>query len=432
MKYILNVLYFLVILLVSPILIYRMIRQNRYRQGWSNRFGFVERKNADKKCVWIHAVSVGEVNATGTIVKEFENQLADYEILISTTTDTGFARANALYANKHNITFFPLDFSFCMQRAFKRIRPVCCLLMELEVWPNFCHTAAKENIPIVIVNGRISDRSYHRYKKIKFFISKIFKNITLILCQTNAYAKRFAEIGCSAEKIVVTGSLKYDTAQITDKVEGADELKNRLGLTDQKVWIAGGTGNDEEKIILGVFKELKTDPAFEKLLLAVVPRKPERFNEVAKLITENGFDLIRYSEIKGDPWKPSPALSPNIIILGDTMGDLRKFYCLADIIFVGRSLVPMGGSDMAEAAALGRCTTFGPYATNFRHTVNVLLQGDGAVQVQDGEELLATMKKLLSDTILAEKIAQNGQNVIRANQGATQRTIEQIKNLIAG
>jgi len=431
MKYILNLLYFLVILLVSPILIYRVIRRNRYRKGWLNRFGFIKRNDADKKCIWIHAVSVGEVNAARTVIKELDDQVTDYEILISTTTDTGFARANALYSDKHRVTFFPLDFSFFMQRAFNRIQPVCCILMELEVWPNFCQIAANRNVPVVVVNGRISDKSYRRYKKIKFFIRKIFKDIALVLSQTDDYAKRFADIGCAAEKIFVTGSLKYDTAQITDKVEGTDELRSRLGLTGQKVWIAGGSGNDEEKIILDVFKELKTDPAFEKLLLAVIPRKPERFDEVAELISKYGFELVRYSYLKNDPWKPSPSLNHKTIILGDTMGDLRKFYCLADIIFVGRSLVPMGGSDMAEAAALGRCTTFGPYAINFRHTVDVLLQGSGAIQVQDSKELLATMKKLLLDADLTEKIAKNGQNIIRENQGATKKTIERIKNLIA-
>lgn len=187
------------------------------------------------------------------------------------------------------------------------------------------------------------------------------------------------------------------------------------------------TGNDEEKIILDVHKKL-TDQ-FPDLRLAVVPRKPERFDEVAQLIQQADFDLIRYSRIK-EGYSP-PHESKQAVILGDTMGDLRKFYSLATIIFVGRSLVPMGGSDMAEAAALGKTTIFGPHAFNFNHTVNVLLAGNGAVLVKDGDALLTSITKCLTDPHYAAQIAQQGQNIIRNNQGATKKTIDQIRMLMA-
>jgi 3-deoxy-D-manno-octulosonic-acid transferase len=404
--------------------IYRMIRQDRYRKGWAQRFGRITRKHPEKKCIWIHAVSVGEVNATKTIVKELQNRLPDLEIVISTTTDTGFARANALYGTDLSVFYFPLDFSQVIRRAFANLRPAICLLMELEVWPNFVATARRLNVPVVVVNGRITQRSVRRYRRIKPIATTIFRKVTLVLAQTDEYAERFKQIGCLEERTIVTGSLKYDTAQITEKVEGTDALAARLNIEpSDTLWVAGGTGNNEEKILLHVYKELKQQDRFSDLRLAIVPRKPERFDEVAQLITGAGFDLIRYSSLK-DKDAPMPRKAP--VILGDTMGDLRKFYSLAIVVFVGRSLVPMGGSDMIEVAALGKPTIFGPHAFNFQQTVDDLLGGQGAILVKDRQELLEAMQKCLTDPNFAGKIAQNGREVILRNQGATQKTIDQI------
>ena len=345
---------------------------------------------------------------------------------MSTTTDTGFARATKLYGQNLTVFYFPLDISWAMRHAFENIRPSICLLMELEVWPNFVRIANQLNIPVIIVNGRISDRSFSKYKIIKPLAKNIFQRISLTLAQTTNYAKRFAAIGCPSEKIVVTGSLKYDTAQITDIVEGADTLADKLKISEQKLWVVGGTGNDEEKIILGVYKKLKTQ--FPDLRLVIVPRKPERFDEVAGLIKQCGFKLTRFGEVKGET--VSPQFDMQTVILGDTMGDLRKFYSLASIIFVGRSLVPMGGSDMMEAAALGKCTIFGPHAFNFKQTVDALLQDEGAIMVKDEEHLLQTMQKCLTETEFAQQIARNGRDVIKRNQGATQKTVEQIEKFL--
>ena len=420
--------YLLAAIAYSPVVLYRMAKHRRYRTGWAQRFGRITRTDNSKKSIWIHAVSVGEVNATRTIVKKLKKEFPDCEIVISTTTDTGFARANNLYADSLRVFYFPLDFSLIMRRVFRTINPAVCLLMELEVWPNFVRIAQMNNVPIVIVNGRISDRSFAKYKKIKPITRRIFRKVTLILAQTQQYAERFKQIGALPERVLVTGSLKYDTAQIVDKVEGSDELGARLNIENQKLWVAGATGNDEEQIILDVFKNLKQDDRFGDLRLAIVPRKPERFDEVADLIEQAGFSLTRYSRIKNQT-----TMSPtgkNTVILGDTMGDLRKFYSLAAIIFVGRSLVPMGGSDMAEAAALGKCTIFGPHAFNFTQTVNALLADDGAIMVKDKQQLLQTVIKCLTKPDFIQKIAQNGRNVIKKNQGATKKTIEHIKKLL--
>jgi 3-deoxy-D-manno-octulosonic-acid transferase len=425
MRYVLDLLYLFAGLVYSPVIVYRAIRHRRYRAGWAERFGKVSRRSFEKKCIWLHAVSVGEVNAAKTIVTELEDKFADFEVVISTTTDTGFASASNIFSRKHQVFYFPFDFSWVMHRAFGNIRPAICLLMELEVWPNFISLAKRLGVPVVVVNGRISDKSYAGYKKIKPFTRNIFGKISLVLAQTEQYAQRFREIG--AGNVIVTSSLKYDTAQITDKVQGADALATQLNIGGERVWIAGGTGPGEEQIILDVFTHLKQSGQLDDLRLIIVPRKPERFDDVARMVADAGFDFVRYSSIKNTNvrCKERPP-----VILGDTMGDLRKFYCLASIIFVGRSLVPMGGSDMMEAAALGKCTVFGPHAFNFRQTVDSLLANNGAIMVNDADELLQTMRKCLLEPDFARQIARNGQDDIKRNQGATAKSIEQIEKFL--
>jgi 3-deoxy-D-manno-octulosonic-acid transferase len=433
MKYILDFAYVLALLAFSPVVIYRMVRFKRYRAGWGHRFGRIGRNHPEKKCIWLHAVSMGEVNAAKTLLSEIEKRFPDYEIAVSTTTDTGFARATAMIAGKWPVFYFPFDFSLVTSRAFNRLKPSLCLLMELEVWPNFIGTAHRRGVPVVVVNGRISDRSFSRYRKIKWFTRRFFSRIDLVLAQTRQYAERFEELGCPRDHVVVTSSLKYDTAQVADRVEGADRLAQQLNLGHARLWVAGGTGDDEEKIIIDTYQQLVRQPSFADLRLVVVPRKPERFDEVANLIKQSGFDLTRYSEYKNTDKQiinhQSSIVNP--VVLGYTMGDLRKFYSLATIIFVGRTLVPMGGSDMMETAALGKCTLFGPHTFNFNQTVEVLLADQGAIQVNNAEELLTAMEKCLRDSAYAQAVADRGREVIKKNQGATARTLEHITRLLA-
>jgi 3-deoxy-D-manno-octulosonic-acid transferase len=423
---------------ISPVAIYRMLRHKRYRAGWKNRFGHISRKQPGKKCIWIHAVSVGEVNATTMLIKELEKKFPDYEIVVSTTTDTGFARANELFGSRLSVFYFPMDFSRTMRRAFENILPAIILLMELEVWPNLVRIAHQSGVPVVVVNGRISNRGFARYKSVKPLVKKTFQNVTLVLAQTDDYADKFRRLGAPAEKVIVTGSLKYDTAQIADSVDGADilaeqlfgKISNQQSAISNRLWVAGATGDGEESIILDVYRRLVEQKQFADLRLAIVPRKPERFNEVADLIKEKGFDLIRYSKVKSADQKLKIENRKLKIVLGDTMGDLRKFYSLATVIFVGRSLVPMGGSDMMESAALGKCTIFGPHTFNFKQTVEDLLKNDGAIEVQNGQELFEVMQKCLENPNYASEIAHSGQKSIRKNQGATARTVSQITKLL--
>ena len=428
MRFIFDLLYLFAALVFGPVAIYRMVRHGRYRHGWAQRRGLIQRQAPSKRCIWLHAVSVGEVNAAKTLLAEIEKRYTDCEIVVTTTTDTGYARAQSIFGSRYTVSYFPFDLSWMMARAFRRIDPSLCLLMELEVWPNFLRNARRRGVPVVVVNGRISDRSFKRYCWGRPVVRHFFAKIDLALAQTTEYAERFRRLGCEGKRAVVTNSLKYDTAPSAGSIEGAEALAQQLNLGEAPLWVAGGTGNDEERIILDVYQSLLQDPANHNLRLAVVPRKPERFDEVAGLIERMGLPLVRYSQIKNAT--VSAAGDSAAVILGDTMGDLRKFYSLATIIFVGRSLVPMGGSDMMEAAALGRCTVFGPHTFNFKQTVDALLAGDGAIVVKDAADLLDVMRKCLAQRDYANGVAQRGQQIIRDNQGATAKTMEQIANIL--
>jgi 3-deoxy-D-manno-octulosonic-acid transferase len=413
---------------IIPVVIYRALKHNRYKTGWGERCGDIRRKNIQSPCIWLHGVSVGEINATITVVAELEARYPDYEIVISTTTDTGYTRAKALYAENHTVFFFPLDPSPFVRRAFAQLKPTLCLLMELEVWPNFLKEARRRQVPIVVINGRISDRSYKSYKRIKPLLSGTFKSLSLILAQTEEYANRFIDLGCPAEQVHVTGSLKYDTAEICDTVEGAAQLSTCLGLSNAPLWVAGGTGTDEERVILQAFKQLEARKELENLRLVIVPRKPERFTQVAQAILDAGFSLIRYSDLK-DRQSPVP-IDTKAVILGDTMGDLRAFYSLASVAFVGRSLVPMGGSDMMEVVALGKPTVFGPHTFNFRQTVTALKRAQGALEVLDKKMLCDSIFRCLTDKEFANDLADKGRQVILDHQGATQKSVTLLETLL--
>lgn len=427
MKYLNDFIYLFALAAFSPKILFRVLTQNRYKQGWGQRLGKINRKYPDKKCIWIHAVSVGEVNATKTIIAELKKRLPDYEIILSVTTDTGFDRAQKLYGDELTVFYFPFDFSSVIHRAFKNLKPSICLLMELEVWPNFTSRAHQLKIPVVVVNGRISDKSFPKYNLIKFFVKPVFQKVSLFLAQDKEYAQRFISLGGRKESTIITGSLKYDTAQITEKVEGSDLLAKQLSIAGKRLWVAGGTGPNEEKIILDVFKKIKKQAGYSDLSLVIVPRKPERFDEVADLIKKSGFELIRYRKIKAGEKNET---NQDAIILGDTMGDLRKFYSLATVVFVGRTLVPMGGSDMIESAAMAKCTIFGPFTFNFKQTVQALLLSQGAIKVENENELRFAIQKCLDEPLFAGNIAKNGQNVIKQNQGATLKSVDAIACLL--
>jgi len=430
-RFLLNIAYAFLLVLVSPWVVYRMVFQRRYRVGWGERFGYVRARHDRRPCIWIHAVSMGEINAIGTLVGELEQVLGGFEIVISTTTDTGYAQAVKRYGASHRVFFFPFDFSCAVGRAFDRLRPALVILMELEVWHNFTSLAAKRGIGVLVANGRISSaKGFARYRRIAWLVRPMFGRLSRVLAQDETYAERFAYLGVPRERIEVVGSLKYDTADCSDRVAGAEVLAEQLGLEREGLlWVAGSTGPGEEALILEAFGKLRRQAGLEGLRLAIIPRKPERFEEAARLIEGQGYGCLRYSWVKAGEYEQREA-DREAVILGDTMGDLRKFYSLGQVVFVGRSLVPMGGSDMIEAAALAKAVVVGPYTDNFVASVRVLVEGEGIEVVADAEQLDEVTGRLLREGEAARAMGRRGRAVVRSEQGATRRTVGAVLGLL--
>jgi 3-deoxy-D-manno-octulosonic-acid transferase len=396
------------------------------------RLGNVPTRSVAADCVWIHAVSLGEINATRSIVTELKRQRPTLAIAISSTTQTGLARARELYGAEHTVLRFPLDFSWALQRVFDRVRPSALVLMELEVWPNLTEVAARAGVPILVANGRVTEgKSMRRFQQpvIRGVARRMFQGLRWVGAQEETYAERFRRLGVPAERIDVVGSLKFDTANVTDRVDRQDELAQEMGIDPQKpLLVAGGTGPEEEGQVLDAYAGVLA--RHPELQLAIVPRKPERFDDVAGLIVRRGFTCLRRST--GEPMQPSGVAEPRAVFLGDTMGELRKFYGLATVAFVGRSLVPMGGSDMIEAAALAKPVVVGPHTFNFSEAVRVLKDGGGLLEVQSAQELAEMVGQMLERPAEARAVGKAGRAAVIGQQGATKRTVERILTFLPG
>jgi len=422
MRFVLDILYALALTVSSPVWLYRMIRHGRYLRDNSQRLcGAVPIRYGLQPIIWVHAVSLGEVNAARTLVDELHSQLPDFQVVVSATTETGMSAAERLFAPGHWVFRWPMDFSFAVSRALDRIRPDLVVLMEGEVWPNFLAACERRAIPVVIVNGRLgADKGYPRYRRLGPMARRLFGRLTAVGAQTAEYAEMFGLLGVCSDRLHVTGMMKFDAAVTTDHIAGQDELAAafEIGASDKLV-VAGGTGPGEEEMVLSQWPRLKR--ACRSVRLAIVPRKPERFEEVARLIAQKGFGVIRRSERPDGCEEP---VDRDAIILGDTMGELRKFYSLAHCVFVGRSLVPMGGSDMIESAALGKATAFGPHTFNFPQAED--LAAHGCVRVQDSGELAEKLEEWLTDPSGAEAAGQAARRYVISQQGAARRNVEMI------
>lgn len=412
-----------------PFLLYQMIVLKKNRFGWAQRFGTVSPRPGDRPCVWIHAVSLGEVNATRSLVDDIAQRMPDHDIVISTTTDTGYAAARRQYPSRQ-VFRYPLDLTAVVQRVLRRIRPTVIVLMELEVWPNLLALAQEKGIPVCIVNGRVTEeKSMWRFRRpiLRWLARRMFSRLTFVAAQDETYAARFAELGVPPDRVHVTGSLKYDTAVLADEIPGADALAAAMGINRaQPLIVAGSTGPGEEEMLLDAYRSLLAGQP--EVQLAIIPRKPERFDEVARLIEARGFGFIRRSQ-QADATpshRQSEIHNPKspAVFLGDTMGELRKFYSLASVVFVGRTLVPLGGSDLMEVAALGKPMCFGPHVENFADVAGKLLSAHGAVQVQSLDDLLATLHDLLTDPSRPTELGRRAREVVQQNLGATKRTVD--------
>jgi len=429
MVYLCDFLYALALLVTWPYLLYRRLRRGPSGVPLREHFGHVPSRPVSAHCVWIHGVSLGEINATRTIAAELHRRCPDAVIVFSSTTPAGLQRARELYP-RHLVFRFPLDFSFAIRATLDRIRPSVIVLMELEVWPNLVALAERRGIPVIIANGRIThQRSVRRFNwpVVRRFARRMFRAIRWVGAQDATYAARFIELGVRPERVEITGSLKYDAAEVADSIPGQQELAEHMGIDlARPLWVCGSTGPGEEQIILHAYDCLLKD--HRDLQLAIVPRKPERFDEVARLIVEHGYACLRRST--GSPTIPAGVVEPLPVFLGDTTGELRKFYALATVVFVGRTLVPLGGSDVMEVAALAKPILVGPYTENFTEAVNLLLAEGAARRISSPAELATAVSELLRDPRRRQQMGQAGRAAILANRGATRKTVDRILELL--
>jgi 3-deoxy-D-manno-octulosonic-acid transferase len=400
----------------------------------AQRRGDVLPRTSERPAVFIHAVSVGEINATPALIASLRTARPSLEFIVSTTTNDGFARGRELYGRAADVTLirYPLDFSSCVNRVLERLQPGVVVLMELEVWPNFLLACVRRGIGVVLGNGRLTEASFHRYRRIRPVASRMFGRLSAICAQDATYAQRFTELGVAPQRVQVCGTMKFDTAGVADTVPGAGELASALGLLPgQKVWVCGSTGPGEEHIVLQAYRQLLGK--HPHLRLAIVPRHRARFDEAAVLIQQNQFSLVRRSQ--PDSAKEISGSGAGLpVILGDTMGELRQFYSLADVVFVGRSLVDLGhrqhGSDMIEPAALAKPVVVGPYTTNFAEPMNLFLQADAMRLVRDASELALAIGKMLDAPEQAAQMGRRAQEVVRRNRGATARHVQIILEVL--
>lgn len=423
-----DILYGAGVTLSAPIWLLKGKARRKVFHALHQRMGQVTPRTGQEPLVLIHAVSLGEINATRALVEELGKARPDLHFVVTSTTDTGYNRGLELYRNHPRVRVlrFPLDFSSAVRRLLDAVRPTAVVLMELEVWPNFLAQCHRRDIPVLVVNGRVTEGSYRNYRRAAALTRSMFARLSWVCAQEQLYADRFGEMGVPKNRIQVSGTMKFDTAQVADHIDGADELADSLGLKpDEPLWVCGSSGPGEEEAILEIYRQLlKRHP---RLRLAIVPRKPERFDEVAELIQAAGFELVRRSEVHAGK---VGFISHRAVILGDTMGELRKFYSLASVVFVGRTLVDLGrkqhGSDMIEPAALARPVVVGPYTTNFAEVMSAFRTRRAIAEITTTQQLLQTVDELLSRTEEAQQMAQRARQVVRDQQGATERNVQAI------
>ncbi|MEX2671555.1 MAG: glycosyltransferase N-terminal domain-containing protein [Phycisphaeraceae bacterium] len=409
----------------SPLWAYRLLRTGKWRTDWAGRFGRCDVAADDPRpTLLLHAVSLGEVNAIRLLVSQLEQQHGDaLRIVIATTTDTGAARAEAIFGERHTVVRYPLDFTRCVKRFLDVVQPTAVALVELEVWPNFVAECERRGVPVVVINGRLSARSYGRYRLIRRLIRPTFARLAAAAVQNETYGRHFVGLGLREDRLHITGTMKWDNAVLADDEPSSASLARSMGIdAERPLIVCGSTGPDEERMLVEQLATLRLPPDNQPPQILIAPRKPERFDHVAAELT------TRFSAQLGPVVRRSQHPDESVgeggatVFLLDTLGELRAAYALADLAVVGRSFCPMHGSDMSDPIALGKPTVIGPHVGDFRDMMDDLLAVDAIEQLSDVEGLPAAVGKLLR-TDIGRELAERGRAVIRSKQGATQRNV---------
>jgi len=429
-SFLLNIIYVAAIVLAFPCLLYQRLRHGKYRDGWPAKFwGLVPERMSNKPCLWLHAVSVGEVNLLEPIVKRWERLHPDWDCVISTTTQTGLQLAKKKYAPL-TVFYCPLDFTWAVRRAMRRIRPTLLVLAELELWPNLISAARAHGTKVAVINGRLSQKSFQGYHRIRWLAARVLQQIDALAIQTEEYAERFCALGALPASVHVTGSIKFDGARTNRNSPEVQRLAHLAGIQPNDiVFLAGSTQAPEESLALSVFQRLAID--LPQLRLILVPRHPERFGEVAAMLDRSGVKYSRRSQLATDHWQWATESPPRVLLI-DAIGELGHWWGTAQIAFVGGSLTQRGGQNMIEPAGYGAAISFGPNTWNFRDIVSLLLSHDAAVVVRDERELESFVRRCLTDSTYAAGLGRRARELVLQQQGAADRTIALLNSLVAG
>jgi len=422
-----NLFYVLAIVLLSPWLVIRSVRTGRYRKHLGAKLVGPSGSLSDgrRPVIWFHGVSVGEVHLLRQMVRAFGERHPDWEVVVSSTTDTGLAEARKHFADL-SVVVYPFDFSWACRRAIRAVSPRLIVLAESELWPNFLRAANRAGVPVVVINGRMSPRTSRRYATVPRLARwLLFDRVAAFGMQSESYAGHLRALGIAPERVHVTGNVKYDGVLLDRDNPKTRDLRELFRIAPiDLVWVAGSTHDPEERIVLAVYGRLLE--RFPALRLILVPRAPERFDEVARLIEATHLQYVRRSGSIAGAEVPH-----NTVILIDTLGELAAVWGLATIGFTGGSLNDKrGGQSMIEPAGLGVPVLFGPHTWNFKDAVAGLLEVDGAIRVADEAELDRQVARLLGDADLRQRVGTAAKSYVRAQQGATQKTLDLLDRVL--
>jgi len=417
MRWLLNIVYLLLLTVLSPFIAWRIVRHGRYRRGIAAKLlGRLPQSKGGQDVVWFHAVSVGEVIQLQKVVEEFRRQTANrFRVLVSTSTDTGFDLALRRFPDCQ-VTWFPLDFSWAVGNALRSVQPRMVVLMELELWPNFLAECQRQQIPVSVINARMSTRSHRGYTRIHSVMAPLFGRLALVAAQSQSNADRLQALGVSHDRLHVTGSIKFDGVATDRRNPASEDLRKMFSLSHtETVFMAGSTQEPEEKLAIQTWLECRKEHPSLRLIL--VPRHRERFDDVAKLVRDVGVDVLRRSS-----WEKSTCPTSDAVILLDTIGELSACWGLADIAFVGGSFGNRGGQNMIEPAAFGSTVLFGPNTWNFRDVVQTFKEANACVQLDSPEELTPVVARLLADPAKRQSLGDAARSAVKSQSGATANT----------
>ena len=430
MYFVYSIIFSVAFVLMLPLF---LLRREKYASGFSQRFGNYPEFKADAgRVIWLHCVSVGETNAARPLVEKLREAFPDHRLVISTTTRTGQELARKLFTDKADaIIYFPFDWKFSVRRALENFKPSLVLLMETEIWPRFIHEAKMSGAKVAIVNGRLSGKSFRRYTKVGGFVSKVLLDVDLALMQDEDDVGAIRGLGMDPKAITETGNLKFDLAIDASESEIARQLRDRFNIGDgSHLIVAASTHSPEERLVLAAFEKVRTFRQFKPRLL-IAPRHPERFDEVERVARGTALSVSSRSADRRPEDKDA-----DVIIL-DTIGELRAVFALADIVFVGGSLIPHGGQSVLEPAAAGKAIITGPHTKNFKSVIEEFLTREAIIQLDPRavendyvEPLAGLFESLLRDRAEREHLGRTAKSVMDANRGATERTVALLRQLV--